>query len=92
MPQHTLDELLAESPARLAEHLGTVTVPAVPTVLALYDAGDGTDAEPEQVIGWVLALPGHGPLILHADNPLNQVSAASLTRSRTAGRPASAAP
>lgn len=70
----SLDQLLAVSPDRLADYLGTVTVPRVPTVLALYDADD----EPAGVIGWVLSLPDGAAMIVNAANPRDLVYATSL--------------
>lgn len=79
MPEPTLDDLLADSPHRLVEHLGSVTLPEIPLMLALYDEGDADDdgTSPE-VVGWVLVLPGHGPLIVNAGDTQQLVYARDL--------------
>ncbi|MGA8115209.1 MAG: hypothetical protein WCA46_16215 [Actinocatenispora sp.] len=73
MSEPTLDELLADSPQRLIDYLGSVAVPEIPLTLALYDEGDETEGEPAEVVGWVFVLPGHGPLILKATDPRQMV-------------------
>ncbi len=78
MPGLTLDAMLAESPHRLVEHLGSVALSEIPLTLALYDAGDPTVDAPPEVVGWVLVLPGHAPLIVDADNPHQLVYASDL--------------
>ncbi len=78
MSEQTLDSMLAESPHRLVEHLGSVALPEIPLTLALYDAGDPEDDASPEVVGWVLLLPGHAPLIVDADNPHQLVHASDL--------------